>query len=502
MSFTSHNYPHNSMMTRVCVACGNYVLGIEHCCSRQQFYQPSLSQRAIPEQQHGLPNFGGVAPAAHSDRPRQDAFHIDPQPLTTMNPNLVSPISGPWSLQNASDLPFLWQQPSNTCDSTQPYSDDITASASFPNHLQPPRHDLRSTGDMLHDDVLMRQAPNLNYVQNNIRQQQNPSRQANQPLAQNMDIHRLPLHPSRANPTFSTYAGPPSNVPRVSVTPAITQQRSERHVRPSHQISEPDPQGTNDLRLAPPLSQDSNRPSDNWNPMDHYLSDIEEYKPGLSPSRSHVKPASAVDHDANGTSTTDNQVCCEHCSKVCADKKALKSHLRKHKERKIVCEIENCGQRFHYKKDLIRHMHKHRKERSATYLCPRLDCLYYEKGFPRRDHFKRHLQLHFPDLSEDQLNKQVDDCSAEERRRQSTGDQYQLPNVHTANPNYDVEQQLRGISPTSPALPDVQVSRPPLTPRTNLHNNLQARTNRPSVSGSDSRTSKSSTRRPRRGSSY
>ncbi|KAL9090551.1 MAG: hypothetical protein Q9165_005312 [Trypethelium subeluteriae] len=478
------------MMTRRCVACGNYVLGIDHCCSQQQFYQPRLSQPAIPEQEHGIP---------YGDHHRQDTFHIDGQPPASMNQTLISPTPDLWSLQNPGNLEFLWQQHSNTYDGAQPYSDDVMVPTLFPNHFQPLRRDLLSTGDMSHD-ASMRPSPS--YVHNNIQQPQDGSRRVSHPMVHNMDRHRLPLHPSRPDLAFSPYAGPPSNVPHVSVTPAIPQQPTEQHVCQDHPISESDPQGTTYQGLAPPFSQASNRPNDKSSPMEHYLSDFEEeYKPGLSPSRSHVKPALAVGHETNNTPIGDTQFRCEECSKVCSDKKALKSHTRKHKEKKIVCEIEGCDQRFHYAKDLKRHMHKHKKERTATYLCPKSDCLYFEIGFPRKDHFKRHLQSHFSELSGAQLNKKVDDCSVEERRRQRIGDQSGPSNGYTVNPNHDVEQQLRGISPTSPAFSDAQASRTPLAPRTNLLGNLQTRASRPSVSGSDSRTPKSSTRRPRRGSS-
>ncbi|KAK3691161.1 hypothetical protein LTR37_018815 [Vermiconidia calcicola] len=55
---------------------------------------------------------------------------------------------------------------------------------------------------------------------------------------------------------------------------------------------------------------------------------------------------------------------------------------------------QQCDRRFLYPKDLRRHEATH-GQASRIYFCPWTDCEFAKKGFIRKDHFDRHLPIHF-----------------------------------------------------------------------------------------------------------
>ncbi|KAK3704821.1 hypothetical protein LTR37_013653 [Vermiconidia calcicola] len=55
---------------------------------------------------------------------------------------------------------------------------------------------------------------------------------------------------------------------------------------------------------------------------------------------------------------------------------------------------QQCDRRFLYSKDLRRHQATH-GQAPGIYFCPLTECEFAEKGFFRKDHFDRHLPIHF-----------------------------------------------------------------------------------------------------------
>lgn len=76
---------------------------------------------------------------------------------------------------------------------------------------------------------------------------------------------------------------------------------------------------------------------------------------------------------------------CVKCSKRFVTKANLAEHFAKHSEKgEFMCQEENCGKRFHYNTDLMRHGRTHTKELHY--------CVFCDKGFVRFANLQHHHQ--------------------------------------------------------------------------------------------------------------
>ncbi|KAL2059828.1 hypothetical protein VTL71DRAFT_9983, partial [Oculimacula yallundae] len=71
----------------------------------------------------------------------------------------------------------------------------------------------------------------------------------------------------------------------------------------------------------------------------------------------------------------------------------LNPHIRTKHELPYKCRMPNCIFRFGYQKHLDRHRETKHSE-AKEYFCNLTSCKYYEKGFSRKDNFKRHMKQH------------------------------------------------------------------------------------------------------------
>lgn len=71
----------------------------------------------------------------------------------------------------------------------------------------------------------------------------------------------------------------------------------------------------------------------------------------------------------------ERKVTCKICGKLYTCLENLKLHMRYHDEPKYMCEIQNCGKRFHQKILLEHHMLKHSEKKPIE--CPECKNLFY-----------------------------------------------------------------------------------------------------------------------------
>ena len=136
------------------------------------------------------------------------------------------------------------------------------------------------------------------------------------------------VQPSHPNCPSIPNNGGTQDVPRAWVAPVTAQQQSKQPGRQSHRMAELKQQYAGDQYLAPPAPPAPNSPG-HLSPIDKFLSDREEYKPGLSPSRSRSRSRAAPVQPANNrgsnkASTTTNRFPCPSCPKVHKTRNALK----------------------------------------------------------------------------------------------------------------------------------------------------------------------------------
>ena len=105
-----------------------------------------------------------------------------------------------------------------------------------------------------------------------------------------------------------------------------------------------------------------------------------------TPNRSYARALSMTNSTTTYTCTS------EGCDKTFGTQSDLKRHQRYHNKdtRDKICPI--CKVDFLFPKDLSRHMRTH--DSTRPFHCDVATCEYSTKGFPRKDHLKRHKKTH------------------------------------------------------------------------------------------------------------
>lgn len=86
---------------------------------------------------------------------------------------------------------------------------------------------------------------------------------------------------------------------------------------------------------------------------------------------------------------------CDHpdCNKIFKAKTEFTHHLRNHGPRNHACPY--CSKKFIFKKDMARHARTHTPD-NRSFFCDVEACQWAERGFQRKDHWRRHMLTHKP----------------------------------------------------------------------------------------------------------
>ena len=231
---------------------------------------------------------------------RQHQFQYYNQAPPSFNPGFHQSLPLSWGFQNEASGQFHWQ-PQNTYEGGHPCFDDDQA---LPNTFSGPSQ-LQSY-DFASVDVPHNAASRQSFNTYNSLPQSNLPQQVNQAMSPAF-AQRLPLHQQ------STTIVPASHIaiPHLNVAQAGTKPYSEQTDQQSSPAPEANRPTTNQHQhLVPPS-------------IDHYLSDAEEYKPGLSPSRARP-PELATGRETKEASAPSSQYLCQSCQRVFMSNNSLK----------------------------------------------------------------------------------------------------------------------------------------------------------------------------------
>ncbi|KAI9695490.1 MAG: hypothetical protein M1820_008592 [Bogoriella megaspora] len=442
-----------------------------YSCEKCGGYAPGNCQYCSPEVEHPYTtNYYAQQPSAFTSRapfpPHQVQASSHPQLLlrTQEVPQAAQGFTSPseWSLSNTDSPQFAWQPQTAFDGGLVQTGEDFTMADPTIGNVQHGRgytpvnrysgeHSFHSPGAVPHDQLYGL----------------SPIQQIPQQYPRNIPYAALPTRSIMVPPIDTSLNQNIRKTPNWVTTSASG--NSADHVE-THS-------DTQDLTLEQGISSAQEPDSilgqsytdtttGKRSPIDAYLSDDQEYVPGYySPSRPRAELAQPPNEE---------KYPCEHCSKSFPSKNALKGHQRAHatnKDRPKACPV--CAARFLWDKDLRRHLLKHEEHRpEAKYLCPQTSCQYYDKGFARKDHFKRHLLQHYPKFKESgkgqELNQFVDECEADRVRRKRAkveAEEHESSSSNTSsNPQYESQQALMGQMPTSSALPSMDAPRVPFNP--------------------------------------
>ncbi|KAI9692994.1 MAG: hypothetical protein M1822_004989 [Bathelium mastoideum] len=326
LSFISQNDMGDSLMPSLCGFCGGYALGFCQHCSQRQLLQ-SRPQRAFL--QHTVPDpriFGAPAQVEH---PTQSQYSYHGQTPPSVRQSFVPSPPNHWPLTEESHVPFQWQT-STTCDGGQPLSNENqTMYDNFSTHLPffPPNYPSNS-----HHRRNDASRPGFEHT-HSIAHASHLQRQAKPPLdssaidVYSIPIHTLhnnPIHAQRTNSRSQSYQGQGTDVALPLVSLASIPQHSEDPIQHGYQAPMSHrPRAAGQNLMPAPFSGYNN--TTEYNPIDQYLSNKEEYKPGLSPSRVGTEPAQPSPEAERNDSPTDNEEHrCPHCPKSYKTKNALK----------------------------------------------------------------------------------------------------------------------------------------------------------------------------------